>query len=55
MSLYASVPRWIKEIPDHIKTQVKFTEAVRREPYTLDYVPDYLGNVQQLGSIFSYF
>ena len=34
MSLYASVPSWIREIPGHLKTQELCVEAVRMEPYS---------------------
>ena len=42
MSLYAAVPNWIKEIPDHLKTQEMCNEAVRMEPWSLKFVPDHL-------------
>ena len=41
MSLYAAVPRWIKEIPDHLKTQEMCNEAVRMKPWSLKFVPDW--------------
>ena len=42
MSLYATVRRWIKEIPDHLKTQQMCDEAFEEKPYSLKYVPDHL-------------
>ena len=40
MYLYATVSRWIKEIPDHLKTQQMCDEAFEEKPYSLAYVPD---------------
>ena len=40
MALYEGVPRWIIEIPDHLKTQEMCTETVRIEPRFLECVPD---------------
>ena len=37
-----AVPRWIIEISNHLKTQEMCKEAVRRELYALDHVPDHL-------------
>ena len=37
---YKNVPRWIREIPDHLKTQKMCDEAVRIESYSLEVVPD---------------
>ena len=39
MSLYASVPCWIREIPGHIKTQEMCNEAVDIEPRSLAFGP----------------
>ena len=39
---YASVPLWIKEIPERVKTQEMCIEEVHIEPYTLDYALDCL-------------
>ena len=36
-----AVPRWIKEIPDHLKTQEMCNEATRINPLSLPYVPDH--------------
>ena len=42
MSLYASVPCWIREIPKHLKMQEMCDAAVRIEPWPLRYVPNHL-------------
>ena len=39
---YESVPRWIREIPEHLKTPEMCNEAVAQFSYALEYVPDYL-------------
>ena len=39
---YENVPRWIREIPEHLKTQEMCDEAVRIEPRSLAYVHDRL-------------
>ena len=39
MSLFANVPAWIRENPDHLKTQEMCFEAVRIEPLSLAFVP----------------
>ena len=39
MSLF---PGWIKEIPEHLRTQEMFDEAVRMKPLSLEFVPDHL-------------
>ena len=39
---YESVPRWIREIPEHFKTQEMCNESVAQFSYTLRYVSDYL-------------
>ena len=39
---YESVLRWIREIPEHFKTQKMCNETVAQFPYTLRYVPDHL-------------
>ena len=36
-----SVPRWLREIPEHLKTPEMCTEVVAQFPYVLWYVPDY--------------
>ena len=38
--VYENVPRWIREIPGHLKTQDMCGEAVRKEPRSLAFVPD---------------
>ena len=35
-------PRWIIEIPDHLKTHEMCKEAMRINPPALSYVPDHL-------------
>ena len=40
MSMYATVPNWIKEILDHLKTQHMCNEAVRMESYSLNFVTE---------------
>ena len=42
MALHESTPRWIIEIPDHLKTQEMHDKAVRIGPWSLRYVPDHL-------------
>ena len=42
MPLYATVPNWIKEIPDDLKTQEMWDEALHMDPHLLEFVPDYL-------------
>ena len=42
MSLYASVPCWIREIPKHLKMQEMCDAAVWIEPWPLRYVPNHL-------------
>ena len=39
---YESVPRWLREIPGHLKTSEMCNEAVAQFPYALGYVPDEL-------------
>ena len=39
MRLFANVPVWIREIPEHLKTQEMCDEAVDMEPCSLAYVP----------------
>ena len=39
---YESVPPWLREIPEHLKTEEMCNEAVAQFPYALYYVPDYL-------------
>ena len=40
--IYAPVPCWVREIPDHLKTQEICDEAVRIEPRSLEFIPDHL-------------
>ena len=40
MSVLANLPRWIRETPEHLKTQEICNEAVGMEPYSWEYVPD---------------
>ena len=42
MSLFANVPRWIREAPGYLKTREMCDEAVRVEPFSLEFVPDCL-------------
>ena len=42
MSLFTNVLGWIKEISGHLKTEETCDEAVRMEPYSLEFVPDHL-------------
>ena len=42
MSLFESVPEWIKGSPDHFKTQDICNDAVHMEPHSLAFVPDSL-------------
>ena len=37
-----AAPRWIIEMPDHLKTQDMCNEAMRINPISLSYVPDHL-------------
>ena len=37
MTLHVSVPNWIREISDHLKTQKMCDEAVCIEPYSLEF------------------
>ena len=39
MSLYKAIPRWIIEIPNHLKTKEMCIETVRIEPLSLAYDP----------------
>ena len=39
---YESVPRWIREIPEHFKTQEMCNEIVGQFSYALRYVPNHL-------------
>ena len=41
MSLLEIVPIWIRGIPDNLKTQEMFNEAMREGPYNLQHVPDH--------------
>ena len=38
----SNVPEWIKEVPEHFKTQGICNKAVRIEPRSLAFVPDCL-------------
>ena len=42
MPLFANVPRWIREVPGHLKIKEMCDEAVRMEPLSLEFVPDRL-------------
>ena len=42
MSLFANVPRWIREVPGHLKTKEMCDKAVPMEPYSLKFLPDRL-------------
>ena len=42
MSCYENIPRWIKEVPRHLKTQEMCEEAVWIGPRSLAFVPDRL-------------
>ena len=39
---YGNVPRWIREIAEHLKTQEMCDEPVRIEPRSLELVPGHL-------------
>ena len=39
---YESVPRWIREIPEHLKMPEMCNEVVAQSSYALRYVPDHL-------------
>ena len=41
MTLLEIIPRWIREIPDHLKMQEMCDEAVRIEPHSMEVVPDH--------------
>ena len=47
MSLYAAVLSWIREIPDHLKTQDMCSEAVRIDSYLVLCAP-YQYKTQQM-------
>ena len=34
-----NVPRWKRDVPEHLNTQQMYDEAVRIEPYSLEHVP----------------
>ena len=40
MSYYENVPRWIREVPRHLKTQEMCEEAVWIEPQYLSFIPN---------------
>ena len=42
MYLYATAQGWIKEIPDHLKTQRLCDEAMCINPYSLQFVPQFV-------------
>ena len=42
MYLFANVPRWIREVPEHFKTKEMCNERVCMEPYSLEIVLDRL-------------
>ena len=42
MTLDEAIPRWIQEIPNHLKTQEMCDAAVGMEPGSLTCVPDCL-------------
>ena len=39
---YENVPRWLREIPEHFKTQEMCSEMVAQFSYALMYFPDHL-------------
>ena len=39
MSLFANIPRWIREVPEHLKMKEMRDKAVHMEPYSLKFVP----------------
>ena len=41
MALYEAIARWIKEVPNYLKTQEMCNLAVRIEPCSLACVPDH--------------
>ena len=41
MTLLENIPVWIREISENLKTQVMCNQAMRIEPYSLVFVPDY--------------
>ena len=41
MSLYESIPRWIIETPDYLKTQEMCKQVVEEDPWQLEFVPDH--------------
>ena len=43
---YESVPCWIREVPEHLKTQEMCNEVVAQSSYALRYVPDELKTQQ---------
>ena len=45
----SNVPEWIKEVPEHFKTQEMCNKAVRIEPRSLAFVPDCLWYVSPIG------
>ena len=40
ISLLEIIPVWIRETPDHLKTQEMCNEAIHTDPYSLAFVPD---------------
>ena len=45
----SNVPEWIKEVPEHFKTQEMCNKAVRIEPHSLAFVPDCIWYVSPIG------
>ena len=58
MFYYENVPRWMREIPRHLKTQEMYEEAVWIKPHSLVLVPDFLRQkayaLQQLEEILTH-
>ena len=46
---HENVPRWLREILEHLKTPEICNEAVAQFPYALWYVPDYLKTQEMCG------
>ena len=42
MSSYESVPRWTREIPEHLKTSEMCIKALEIDPWRLYNIPDKL-------------
>ena len=41
MGVYKFMAYWINEVPDHLTTQEMCIEAVKGDPWQLEYVPDH--------------